>query len=410
MAFVTECATPGEINDFLTKNENLVEGSIIRALAINSPWINLFPTRVWASGVSDVRRSVRQEAVAPTDISQATPEWAALDCRKPPQAIQTGSTDLQYQALEFLGRGPEICLAKAYNAVQSAIIQAEKAIKDHTQTLWNAWLRYQAFYNSATKIVASSTGASLAALTASGYQTNFVPGLVPNSRITFPFLREVTNYLVHSLLAGDEYMFGNGVMKHFRFISDKSQIDQLRTEEDVILNTRALAAGATRQGTESMLEYEWQILYQGISFGVDQSILRVDVINPDGTVHFVEPFISQAATQGTKRVLNPAWASAPYQVSFLVADDSFVREIPEEYLGEGMTKFDKQFWGGMVRWHNQIDNNCNMWGDTGFHKYKLAAAFRPEHPEFLIAILHTRCQSDLGLVPCTPQGYYTNSL
>lgn len=406
---MSDCASPGAINDFLSKNTNLIEGSIIRSLAINNPWMNLFPTRTWASGVSDTRRSVRQGAVAPTDLSQATPQWGSMECRVPPTAIVTGSTDIQYEALMYDGRGPEICLTKAYNAVEGAIINAEKAIKDHVNTLWNAWLRYQAYFNCATKIVAKS-GVSFQNLVATGYQTPFVPGLIPDSPVNAAFVRQITNLLVHQLLCGSEYQFGAGARKGFRFISDKATIDTIRNQTDVQLNLRALAAGATKQGTDSMLEYEWDIMYQGVMFGVDESILRADGINADGTVNFVEPFIAVPSTKETIRQFNPAWAAAPYQVSFLCGDDSFVREIPEEYLGSGMTRFDKQYWGGMVRWHNQVDNDCNIWGDTGFHKYKLAAAFRPEHPEFMVAILHVRCVEDTGLVPCTPQGYYSNSL
>src|SRR4029079_5517716 len=98
---------------------------------------------------------------------------------------------------------------------------------------------------------------------------------------------------------------------------------------------------------------------------------------------------------GTKRVVNPDWLSAPFQVSFLLAKGTFIREIPEEYLGEGMTKFERQNWGGKVTWHNVPDNCENIRGDKGFHYWNLAAAFPPERPEFAIAILHTRCQEDL---------------
>ena len=129
-----------------------------------------------------------------------------------------------------------------------------------------------------------------------------------------------------------------------------------------------------------------------------------------GVPNFIEPFTAEATTKGTMRAINQTWLNAPYQMSFLIGYGSFVREIPEEFLGEGMTRFDKQFWGGKVIWHNQKDNDCNIKGDTGFHYYDLAAAMRPERPEFIIPILHTRCTEDLGLVPCTPQGYYSNSV
>ena len=154
-----------------------------------------------------------------------------------------------------------------------------------------------------------------------------------------------------------------------------------------------------------MLEYEWQILYQGLAFGVDETILRADGVNADGTIDFVEPLETIAATKGSKSIINPAWVAAPYQVSFMIADGSFAREIPVEWIGEGMTKFQRQYWGGQVQWHNVMGPTENIYGDTGFHKFRLGAAFRPERPEFVVAILHTRCADDLGLTPCVPSYY-----
>jgi hypothetical protein len=89
-----------------------------------------------------------------------------------------------------------------------------------------------------------------------------------------------------------------------------------------------------------------------------------------------------------------------------MAKNTFTREVPEEYLGEGMTKFERQNWGGRLTWHNVKDNCENITGNKGFHYWQLAAGFRPERPEFVIPILHLRCIDDLGLTPCTPQGYY----
>jgi len=406
---MSDCLTILQANDFLTKDENRVSGRINRSLAINSPWINSIETSTFRSGISDTQRSVRQEAVAPV-LSQATPQWSAFACTKPPTDIQTGSTEFQYTPLSHLERGPKFCVTQAFSSFQNAIRQAEMSISDHVQTLWNSWIRYQLFINSGTKATVAGPGFSLSNLIASGYQTNFVTGITPNATVNFRFLKALANYLTHSLLAGDEFKFGTGMMKHFRFISDQQTIDAMRAEADVRSDLRYMAAGATKSATEALQVYSWEGPYQGIAFGVDQSVTRVSSFDPiTGIPTFVEPFIAEAATKGVKRGLNPSWLAAPYQISYLMGKSSFIREIPEEFLGEGMTRFDKQFWGGKIVWHNQRDNDCNIKGDTGFHYYDLAAAMRPERPEFVIPIIHTRCVEDLNLVPCTPQGYYSNS-
>lgn len=407
---MADCLSVLQANDFLSKDVNRISGLIARSLAINSPWLNIIDTGTFASGVSDIQRSIVQEAVAPV-LSQAQPNWGSFSCTTTPNNIVTGSTEYQYTPQMYWERGPKICVTQAFSAFKNAIRMTEMAISDHVITLWNSWIRYQLFLQSGTKVIADSTATSLGAIIASGLGTNFPTGHTPNSPITFKFLKGLANYMRHVLLAGDQFQWSSGMMKHYRFISDQSTIDALRNEADVRSDLRYLAAGANKPAVEALWEYSWEGPYQGIAFGVDQSITRVSGINTaNGTVTFVEPFISLPASKGVKRAINPAWVNAPYQISYLAAYGSFVREIPEEFLGDGSTRFDKQFWGGKVQWHNQKDNDCNVKGDTGFHYYDLAAAIRPERPEFIIPILHVRCREDLGLVPCTPQGYYSNSV
>ncbi len=405
-----DCLTIPAANSFLAKDANRISGRIARSLAINSPWINAIPTGTFAAGVSDVQRSVVQQAICP-NLSQATPNWASWSCLRTPGAVQFGSTEYQYTPQVYFERGQPICVTQAFSAFKNAIRMTEMAITDHVNTLWNSKIRYQMFLNSATKIVADSQAKGLHCVIANGFATNF-PNANPDSPLSFKFLKTIANYLRHSLLAGDEFMFGSGLGQHYKLISDQATLDALRDEANVRADLRAFTTGQyTKEGRDALMAYSWEGPYQGIAFGVDQSVLRANSYNrTTGVIQFVEPFLCQATTNGIMRIVNPDWLNAPLQVSFLFADRSFIREIPEEFLGEGMTTFDRQYWGGKVIWHNQKDNDCNIKGDTGFHYYDLAAAFRPERPEFMIPILHLRCQQDMGLTACTPQGYYCNTI
>lgn len=407
---MSDCVSVQQANDFLSKDANRISGKIAKSLAINSPWINLVDSSTFQSGVSDIQRSIVQESVAPV-LSQVTPNWSQFSCSRAPNSVQTGTTEYQYSPLAYFERGPKFCVTQAFSSFKNSIRMAEQSIVEHVSTLWNSWIRYQLTYNSATKAIVNSTGTSLNNLVARGYQTSFPKGIAPDSPISFKFLKGLSNYMRHVLLAGEEFMWASGMMKHYRFISDQATVDSMRAEADVRSDLRYLAAGAHKPSQDALLTYSWEGPYQGIAFGVDETVPRASGINTvTGQPIYVEPFAAQAATKGVKRVFTDAYLNAPYQVSYLAAYGSFVREVPEEFLGEGMTRFDKQFWGGKVIWHNQRDNDCNIKGDTGFHYYDLAAAMRPERPEFVIPILHVRCRQDLGLVTCTPQGYYSNTV
>jgi hypothetical protein len=55
---------------------------------------------------------------------------------------------------------------------------------------------------------------------------------------------------------------------------------------------------------------------------------------------------------------------------------------------------------GELEWHYIVDNQCNQWGDFGWHKYQITRAYRPLRPQHIIPILYKRCRADLGLVAC----------
>lgn len=402
---VPDCIEIGEASDFLAKDANRITGRIARSLAINSPWINVLETGTFAAGVSCVQRSVVQEAVAPA-LSQCAPVWASFQCNLPPQTVCYGSTEYQYSPEQYFEKSCPLCLQTSFCAFRDSIRMLEMSYTDHIATLWNSWIRAKILQLSATKVTADATATSFDQIVARGFQTNFPAGRTPNSPLTFRFAKFIANYMTHTLLAGAEFKWGNGALGAFRLITDQQTIDNFRDDNNVRLDLRAIAAGCCEKGSEMLSRYSWLGPWQGIEFAVDQSIIRVSGVRADGTVCCVEPFITEAATNGTKRSVNPAWLAAPYQISFMLAKNSFIRQIPEEYLGEGMTRFERQNWGGKITWHNVLDNCQNITGNTGFHYWQLAAAFRPERPEFAVAILHTRCIDDMGLLACTPQGYY----
>lgn len=402
---VPDCVEIGEANDFLAQDANRISGRIARSLAINSPWMNVLETGTFSAGLSAVQRSVVQEAVAPA-LSQCNPQWASFQCSLPPQTVCYGSTEYSYSPEQYFEKSCPFCLQTSFSAFRNSIKMVEMSYTDHITTLWNSWIRAKIFSLSATKVMADSTATSFGQLVSSGLSTNFVTGRVPNSPLTFKFLKFLMNYLTHNLLAGQQFQWGSGAGSVFRLITDQQTADNFRNDDAIRADLRYIAAGGS--GKEALLKYAWLGPYQGAEIGIDQSIIRVSGVNTTtGEVCCVEPFAEAAATNGTKRVINQAWVNAPYQISFLMAKGTFIREIPEEYLGEGMTKFERQNWGGKLTWHNVKDNCDNIQGNKGFHYWNLAAAFRPERPEFAIPILHTRCLDDLGLVSCTAQGYST---
>lgn len=402
-----ECTDIQDISDYLASNTNIIEGKIIESLSIMSPWLNVFETNAFPAHKGDVLRTVVQEPIAPV-LSECNPSWGAFTCRTAPNDLTYGQTDYQYQLEKTWERGQPICIADAYTAVEDNLRNIEDSFEKHTLTVWNAWLRARAFRDSSVKIVARSSVASFNNLVAQGFQTNFPAGVVPNSPLSWRFLELVMDYATQELLAMGA-MFGEGADMHARLITDMTTAHALRREAEADL--RAGVTGGFRDKYDELFGYKFIGPFRGIAIGVDQTILRTNTINANGSIVCVEPRISQAVTRGTKAIASPFWVAATYQVSFLIFKGAFERRIPNtNYTGDGMTKFDKQFWGGDVFWINNKDNDCNILGDWGYHAAVYAAAWKPRRPEFVIPILHLRCQTDLGLTPCTGQYYVAASV
>lgn len=401
---VPDCITIGDANLFLTYDENRMTGQIARALAENYAWMNVLETGTFPAGVSCTQRAVVQESICPV-LSQCDPVWNNFDCDLAPQTVCFGSTEYTYSPKQYFEKSCPLCLQTSYCALRNSIKAVEMTYKDHLASLWNSIIRGQLTRLSATKVVADSTATSFSQIVARGFGTNFPAGRTPNSPLTFKFVKYIANYMTNELRAGSEFKWGTGMEQHFRLITDQQTIDNFRNDDSIRQDLRFITSGCCPEKS-NLLEYSWMGPYQGVAFAVDPSITRVTGVRPDGSWCCVEPFICEDATKGTKLAFNPAWLAAPYQISYMLAKNSFIREIPEEFLGEGLTKFERQNWGGKVTWHNVIDNCNNITGNKGFHYWQLAAAFRPERPEFVIPILHTRCPDDMGLLACGVTGYY----
>lgn len=405
------CLSITTANDFLTQNTNVVKRDINKFLALTAPWMDVFGTDVWYSGVASTQRSVVQQNACSSDPDDLSfPSWDAWSCDFDPKTLTIDTCDYQYTVSYRDYQGPTFCVATDHHSFKGSIAMAEKALRQVTFDRWNAYNRKQALALSGTKLVIHSTLSFNQAVTR-GFQTNFAAGVCPDGPLTWSALQQLKNFMKNSLLATPDNMWGSGNMMYFKFIGSDAIIDTIRDSASVHADIQYLAAGSYKEGKEGILAFQWEGPYRGVAFGVDQTPIRLNACNADGTVNtsnIVPPFVCTVGANGQQmRATNPKWEQAPYEIGFLIGKNAIYREIPEQFLGEGTTKFDKQYWGGDVQWINNKDQTCNPVGDRGYHLLRFAAAYRPVYPQFIVPILYSRCVTDLGVTPCTAQ-YYTS--
>ncbi|NBW10614.1 MAG: hypothetical protein EBR82_21575 [Caulobacteraceae bacterium] len=399
------CFTPSSASDIASKDTSRLQGTIAKALAVNSPFVNILKGGVFPAGVSDVVRSVVQEQSLPGD-SLVTPTFAdTVNICAPVNANEgVATTEYSYKLGTKRGFGPKVCVKGAYAAFRGSYLAAEDSLKKLMLEYVNVDIRSNLLNRSGVKFVAGNSGTVSFSQGLTGGEsqidTAFANIAAANiGQLSFKALHQLARYNKEVLLGE---MF-NG--DHYKFIGGSDIIEAFRNEigvKDVLIS---LTTGNVKFGENALRGYSWEssIAYRGIQFGVDQRPIRASAVTA-GVPTLVEPFISVATTKGSARRVNPAWVSAPFEIGFLIGDNTFERLVPERFTGEGSFKYAPQLAMGELQWHYQVDNDCNAYGDFGFHKYEITRAYRPIRPANVIPVLYRRCPYDTGIVSCPTSG------
>jgi hypothetical protein len=407
--------TPFVAQQIAAKDLNRLQGAIAKALAYNSPFVNVLNGGVLPAGVSDTVRSIVQEQALPGD-SLVRPTFVATKdlCGPVDSAEGVATTEYTYSLGTKRGRGPKICVKGAYAAYKGSYLMAEDSLKKLMTQYYNTDIRATLLDRSGVKYVAGNSGTiSFEDSLTGGEQQIDVDfanvGADNIGQLNFKALSKLSRFMHEVLLI--ERFDEASPNAHYRFIGGSDIIEAFRNETNsngtnINETLRAIAAGGFQYGKETLTGYQWasDIPFRGIQFGVDQRPLRATELDEDGQPVFVEPFVGVATTTGTAARVNPDWKTATYEVAFLIGKDSFERLVPERFTGEGSFKFSPQLAMGELQWHYVIDNDCNQYGDFGWHKYEITRAYRPIRPHAVVPILFRRCPYDTGIVTCPDSG------
>jgi hypothetical protein len=403
------CFTPSVASDIASKDTNRLMGSIAKALAVNSPFANVLKGGVFPAGVSDSVRSVVQEMALPADsLTEPTFSQTTEICAPVESQENVATTEYSYRLGTKRGTGPRICVKSAYAAFRGSYLAAEDSLKKLLLEYLNVDVRANLLNRSGVKYVAGNSGTVSFSQGLTGGESQID---VPFANIAEADIGQLSFKALHTLarfnretLLGEMFEDGSA-SQHYKFVGSSDIVEAFRNEIGVKEVLIALTTGNIKYGETSLRGYSWEssTAYRGIQFGVDQRPLRASAVVA-GVPTLVEPYISVATTKGNARRVNPAWVSAPFEIAFLIGDNSFERLVPERFTGEGSFKFAPQLAMGELQWHYQMDNDCNLYGDFGFHKYEITRAYRPIRPANVIPILYRRCSYDTGIVSCPTSG------
>jgi hypothetical protein len=381
------------------------------SLAANVPYLSVFPQKTFEAQVSPTHVSVIQGRTVP-GTSMVFPNF------QPSTGItaigtnagnsKNGTQSYTYVQKLYQDFSDVIALNVVYSAFKDSLTSQLQAVQQYSTELINADTRGDTFNRSGVKAVVVSTAQFYSTIYGGQYQIDTpTPTVASDSRLTWGLLHAYARYMTQDLLA---WKFGNGDGAHLRFIGSADILEFLRqdlggaagTGGAVLNQFGPLPAGAIAgdgQAKAGMRSYLFKPLYRGIDMGEDQRPMRANFIA--GAYSFVEPYISVTGTTGTYEAVNPGWLIADYEVSFLFARNSFERQVPSKWVGEGKIKWAQQMFGGEIVFGAYPDMVQNFFKNYGVLAFQIGRAFRPLYPWFVMPIIYKRCQLNTNLVPCT---------
>jgi hypothetical protein len=382
------------------------------SLAANVPYLSVLPQKTFEAQVSPIHVSVVQGRTVP-GTSMVFPNFAVMgtvtDIGNNAGNSKGGTNAWQYQAKIYQDFSDVIALNVAYNAFKESLTAQLNSIQQYSTELINSDVRGEIFTRSGIKAVVQSSVAFYSTITGGqGIIDQAIPTVASDARLTWNLLQRYARYMTQDLLLTQ---FGAGEGANLKFIGSAEILDYLRQDLGGAAGPGAyvagqsitpLAAGAiagNAQAMKGMSQYIFSPLYRGIDLGADQRPMRANFSG--GAYQFVEPYISVAGSTGYVEQVNPGWLVAEYEVGFLFAKNSFERQVPAKWVGEGKIKWAQQMFGGEVIFGAHPDMVRNFFQNYGVIAFQLGRAYRPYYPWAVLPIIYKRCQDLNGLAPCS---------
>jgi hypothetical protein len=403
MAFPSHCSiSASDYSGFLSDQTSRIQAVLARYLMATEPYSNLLEGGTFAAqNGTNLVTVVPDRMVSSKSLVAPTLLPFTSICGYQGTVGSWGEHRYNAQLGYDRGRSPDICVNDEFYVVKDSLRNAIQQMKDFTREYIMADNRWQMLNRSGTKITMQSGAGVPADLISGGtvgaVDVNF-PGGLPDCPLTYAFVKYLDIHIRETL--APEY-FGDGAGEHAVLITSGAQNERLRNEAGVRQDVLGMVIG--NGATEKALLKNYAFVeypYRGIQAGIDWRPIRFNTVDANGYPVPIEPYVATAADTGTVNAVNPAWALAQYEVSFLVYKNTFRRVVPERFVGEGEAKFEPQFVMGELNWHYQIDNACNLFGDFGFFKWQVVRGFQPIKPYLCIPILHKRCAQPMGLDAC----------
>lgn len=382
----------------------------------NSFWLNAITRGKYDGGrglttttyqMANIRPDTDEEAWTPIQLISA--EALQGPCSVTFKEVPWGYDEHTYSPEEFALRGPTICRDQLlFSTPEKVTAFFTKYIGDMARLIDAEWTnRYRKVYMELSNKMSLVGNGEIVEFSHSPSAGNW-PTTAPTSELTQCYLDTIASRLN---TAGANQPDKNGYIT----LGDQGPVYTLEIGQE-------MSNKLTRVNAELRADYRFADMGKGDQATLMQRIgatrilfnfrHRV-VLDPPrftfvgGAFVRVNYWVTEAASKGTKFVVNPLWLAAPYEAAIVVNPMVFMSEIlaPMNATAPGIN-FDPINWSGDWKWVTGrdafVDPTCfDPYHNRGAHFAILRHAPKPMLPEYGWTILFKRCQPQ-----CTPTCSY----
>jgi len=377
------------VNNQLQHEAGRIGEMISAKLIATDPWNRLIKQDTFPAGMGETIQTLVQERSTVPDAGSTA--WADVgintgtgnSCNQTPQVVEFARPPRCYNLQQAAIRSPGFCvndLRTAWKA-EEQLAGEVKVLKENSQWFWSNRYRDEFSRLAGNKVVLDV--ADSLAMSTSGSNQAF-PSVAPLFALDQGILDQFYLDLSRDAAEGN-YAMVDGEPQYALICSPETSNYLKKQNADIRQDLRF-----SSQVDELIKPFGAAFSYSGFVHLVDRQAPRYDFV--DGAFVRVPFFVTAAASTGLKSVVNPAYRSAPYEVSFIYNPNVYTSRVAQVITSPGSgLKFDPVNYRGEFTWINNKDNADNILGINGYFFALFMQGSQVKRPEWGYAIMHQRC-------------------
>lgn len=388
-----------DANNVLQDESGRIADMIDAKLMDKSSWVRLTTQEAFPEAMGETLTTLFYERTAIPNVSSTawTPvglnDGSGSSCNPTPQNLEYARTTKQYALAQAAVVSPPLCVNDIRVAwkFEAQLREQYRILEMNTRYFWENRLRDEYMRLAGNKVVLNTTDPY--AVATSGSNEDF-PSDIPIQPLQQSYLDAFYIDLVSDYAEG-AYGQVNG-QDQFLVIGHPTTINNLKLQNSDIRQDQRFSSSVNE--LLAPLGADWA--YKGYYYIADVQAPRFTFEN--GEYVRVPYFVPVAASTGFKYVVNPAYKTAPYQVTFIFNTNVFTSRVPSVITNPGgNTSFDRINYRGEWMWINNKDNVCNPLGNQGYFYGLFMQGSEPGRTEWGYAIMEQVCGTQTLDLSCS---------